>query len=64
MTWASMVVEAGGLRALHEALHPTLLLLALAGYRTDEVVLGPPAGGDMLLVTLSPRSAAATSWAD
>ena len=63
MTWASMVVEAGGLRALHEALHPTLLLLALAGYRTDEVVLGPPAGGDVLLVTLSPRSAAATSWA-
>ena len=63
MTWANMVVEAGGLRALHEALHPTLLLLALAGYRTDEVVLGPPAAGDMLLVTLSPRSAAATSWA-
>ena len=63
LTWSAMVVEAGGLRALHEALHPTLLLLALAGYRTDEVVLGPPAGGDVLLVTLSPRSAAATSWA-
>ena len=63
LDWAGMAVNAGGLRALHAALQPTLLLLALAGYRTDQVVLGPPAGGDVLLVTLSPRSAAATSWA-
>ena len=64
LVWAGMAVNAGGLRALHEALHPTLLLLALAGYRIDQLVIGPPAGGDILLVTLSPRSAIATSWAD
>jgi hypothetical protein len=61
--WTGMSVNDGGLRALHEALHPTLLLLALAGYRIDELVLGPPANGDVLLVSLSPRSAVATSWA-
>lgn len=64
LVWAGMAVNAGGLRALHEALHPTLLLLALAGYRIDQLVIGPPVGGDILLVTLSPRSAVATSWAD
>jgi hypothetical protein len=62
--WSGMAINAGGLRALHEALHPTLLLLALAGYRADQLVLGPPAGGDILLVTLSPRGAAVTPWAD
>ncbi len=64
LVWAGMAVNVGGLRALHEALHPTLLLLALAGYRIDQLVIGPPVGGDILLVTLSPRSAVATSWAD
>jgi hypothetical protein len=62
--WAGMAVNAGGLRALHEALHPTLLLLALAGYRIDELVLGPPADGDVLLVSLSPRSAVAVPWSE
>ncbi len=63
-TWAGIQVDAGGLRALHEALHPTLLLLALAGYRVDQLVLGPPSDGGILLVTLSPRAAVVTPWAD
>jgi hypothetical protein len=65
VVWNVISMDDGGLRALHEALHPTLLLLALAGYRIDQLVLGPPdENGDVLLVDLSPRSATPIAWAD
>src|SRR5688500_12887330 len=60
--WAGMAVNAGGVRALHESLHPTLLLLAYAGYHVDDVVVAEPADDDVLLVTLSPRTAVPFSW--
>ena len=51
VVWNVITMDDGSLRALHEALHPTLLLLALAGYRIDQLVLGPPdESGDILLV--------------
>ena len=63
--WNVISMDDGSLRALHEALNPTLLLLALAGYRIDQLVLGPPdENGDVLLVDLSPRSATPIAWAD
>lgn len=62
--WSGMVVTSGGLRGLHEALHPTLLLLALAGYEVDDVFVGPPADGEILQVTLSPRDGGPFSWAE
>ncbi len=62
--WAGMEVGDGGLRALHEALHPSLLLLTLAGYHIDQVVLGRPGDGDVLLVDLSPRAATVLPWGE
>jgi hypothetical protein len=58
VVWNVIKMDDGSLRGLHQALNPTLLLLALAGYRIDQLVLGPPdANGDVLLVDLSPRAA-------
>lgn len=60
--WAGVPVNAGGVRALHEALHPTLLLLAFAGYQVDDVVVACPGNDTIVLVTLSPRNGALFSW--
>ena len=58
-------VDGDGVRALHEALHPTLLLLAFAGYQVDDVAVARPGNdGDIVLVTLSPRNGALFSWSD
>ena len=65
VVWNVIKMDDGSLRGLHQALNPTLLLLALAGYRIDQLVLGPPdANGDVLLVDLSPRSATKVAWGD
>jgi hypothetical protein len=65
VVWNVISMDDGSLRALHEALNPTLLLLALAGYRIDRLVLGPlDENGDVLLVELSPRKATKVAWAD
>ena len=61
--WAGMDVNGGGVRALHEALHPTLLLLAYAGYHVADVVVAQPGDDNILRVTLSPHDAGPFSWA-
>jgi hypothetical protein len=60
--WAGVRVNADGVRALHEALHPTLLLLAFAGFQVDDVAVARRGNDTIVLVTLSPRNGALFSW--
>ncbi len=55
--WSGMRVGDDDLRAIHAALHPSLVLAAVAGYEPEEVLLLPPGGADVLDIVLSPRIA-------